>query len=378
MIKSDYLEDTQIVIIGAGAIGAALTYRLSQAGAQVTTVERRYPGSGITGNSFAWVNAWDKPPKHYTKLNNQSIRDHVELADELNGSWLRLEGGLHWEHANEAGRVKNLRDNIRQLRDWGTRVDKATPEEIMRDLEPDLWIDPNLVDEVYFVPKEGVIDPVSMAHSILHAGITRHGAKFIKGTVVGFKGAKGSVSGVVLEDGSELPADIVINACGNEADKVAALAGAYIPLAPTTGMTVSTPPAPVCLKRCCHSPEANMRPDGAGRLIIRNRDCDTWVEAGKIPAVDSELVNGIMDRARKILPNITEIPAESVRVGVRAIPADAISIVGFDPQVVGFYTVVTHSGITLSARLALLVTEDLTGGDVAELQPYRPSRFTRP
>jgi hypothetical protein len=38
------------------------------------------------------------------------------------------------------------------------------------------------------------------------------------------------------------------------------------------------------------------------------------------------------------------------------------------------YHVVTHSGVTLSARLALLVTEELTGGDTAPLEPYRPSR----
>ena len=32
----------------------------------------------------------------------------------------------------------------------------------------------------------------------------------------------------------------------------------------------------------------------------------------------------------------------------------------------------------LSARLALLVTEDLAGGDATDLEPYRPTRFTRP
>ena len=99
MFKSDYLKDTQIVIVGAGAIGSVLTYRLAQAGAQVTTVERKYSGSGITGNSFAWINAYEKTPKHYAKLNAQSIRDHEELAEELNGSWVRVQGGLHWEHA---------------------------------------------------------------------------------------------------------------------------------------------------------------------------------------------------------------------------------------------------------------------------------------
>ncbi len=35
----------------------------------------------------------------------------------------------------------------------------------------------------------------------------------------------------------------------------------------------------------------------------------------------------------------------------------------------------THSGITLAARLALLVTEELTGGDSTPLEAYRPARF---
>ncbi len=49
MTTSDYLRDARVVVIGAGAIGAALTYRLAQAGAKLTTIERRYPGAGTTG-----------------------------------------------------------------------------------------------------------------------------------------------------------------------------------------------------------------------------------------------------------------------------------------------------------------------------------------
>ncbi len=377
MLKTGSLTDARIVVIGAGAVGAAVTYRLAQAGAKVTTIERRYPGSGITSVSFAWINGFEKVPKHYHRLNVLSIRDHQDLADELNGRWVRVDGGLHWEHAAEADRVRTLHNTVRQLREWGQRVEQTNPEVVMRELAPDLWIDPAQVSEVFFMEREGVLDPVLFTHSVLHEAILRYGAKLEKATVTGLRGPKGAVDQVVLGDGRILSADVVINCAGPEADRVGALAGAKIPLAPTLGLTLGTPPAPVCLKQVVHSPEANFRPDGAGRLIIRTREVDTHLVAGETPPIESPIVQDVMERARKVLPGLTEIPVERVRVGTRSIPQDAISIVGFDPMVSGFYTVVTHSGITLSARLARLVTEDLSTGDCADLAPYRPSRFSK-
>ncbi len=57
-------------------------------------------------------------------------------------------------------------------------------------------------------------------------------------------------------------------------------------------------------------------------------------------------------------------------------PKDGHPIVGFEPEVTGLYELVMHSGITLSALMGLLVTEDLLGVDPPELAPYRPERFT--
>jgi glycine/D-amino acid oxidase-like deaminating enzyme len=87
----------------------------------------------------------------------------------------------------------------------------------------------------------------------------------------------------------------------------------------------------------------------------------------------------IIERARKeavaVMPGLAGVPVEAVRIGIRPMPRDGQPIVGFDPQISGLYSVVTHSGITLAARLALLVTEELSGGDTSELEPYRPTRF---
>jgi glycine/D-amino acid oxidase-like deaminating enzyme len=57
-------------------------------------------------------------------------------------------------------------------------------------------------------------------------------------------------------------------------------------------------------------------------------------------------------------------------------PADGQSIVGWLPGVRGLYVAVTHSGVTLGAHLARLITAELvTGAPADELAPYRPDRF---
>jgi hypothetical protein len=44
-----------------------------------------------------------------------------------------------------------MRKDVNRLREWGVRVDQTTPEIAMRELEPDLWIDPARVSVVYVV-----------------------------------------------------------------------------------------------------------------------------------------------------------------------------------------------------------------------------------
>ena len=68
------------------------------------------------------------------------------------------------------------------------------------------------------------------------------------------------------------------------------------------------------------------------------------------------------------------------RVCVRPMPADGQSIVGWLPGVGGVYVAVTHSGVTLGAHLAGLITAEVLGGArgtvSAGLAPFRPGRFT--
>jgi len=375
MASSDYLKDARLVVVGAGAIRTAPGYRLAQAGARVTTVERHFPGSGTTGSSFAYVNGTDKPPRSYHRLSVLSIRDHEDLADEVGGDWMHATGSLHWADGRNGARAAGLEQVMRRLLDWGMRVDRLSPELAMRELEPDAWIDPEAVATVFLVHRAGWLDPVAMAHGTMSAAAERYSARLVRGDVVALRSAGSAVHTVVLGDGRDLPADVVVNAAGPDAGRVATLAGAELSLERTPGLLIVTAPAPARLRHVIYAPGVNLRPDGGARLMVQRETLDSQAAEGSPLAVDDPLVREAMERARTVVPALPQVEAEAVRFGVRPMPRDGLPIVGFDRSVANLYHVVTHSGITLAARLALLVTEELTGGDSEPLEAYRPARF---
>ncbi len=247
-VESEFLRDAKIVVIGAGVVGAVTAYRLAQAGASVTIVERAFPGSGTSRRSFAWTNSFGKTPRDYHRLNARSIREHQDLARELNGDWYRLDGGIQWVNADDTDQVKRLHETVSRLRSWGYRVETLEPERVMREMEPDLFIDPDRVEEVFYTPYEGWVNGIGLAHGAVTSAVRQYGARLVHDEVVGLSGPEGAVDTVSLASGETLPADVVINAAGPDAAKVAELAGVDLQIRRQPGLLIATEPAPVTIR----------------------------------------------------------------------------------------------------------------------------------
>ena len=375
-IESTFLKDARIVIIGAGAIGSVLSYRLAQAGASVTVIERHYPGWGTTGNTFAWLNSFGKTPRDYHRLNVRSMRDHLELMRELDGDWAHFDGGLYWEHAANEAKTQKLQSTVKRLREWGYRVETVTPDQVMRELEPDLVIDPAQVNEIAYAPNEGWLNGVGLCHGALSSAIRRYGARYLSAEVVGFGGPEGTIDSVKLASGDVVHADAVINAAGPSAARVARLAGIELPMTRQPGLLIVTEPAPVALKRVVHAPQTWVHADGGGRLLLHREDYDERGASEQKPPITDPFCEQVVRNAEMLMPGLRGIHAEGVRLGVRPMPKDGHPIIGFDPEISGIYHVVMHSGVTLSVALGTLITEDLLGENPPELAPYRVERFT--
>src|SRR5712692_4515605 len=93
------MKGTEIIVVGAGCVGANVAYRLAERGARVTVLEASAPGSGTSRASFAWTNSFGKTPRDYHDLNVASMEEHTALAKELGGSWLHQDAEMAGEGA---------------------------------------------------------------------------------------------------------------------------------------------------------------------------------------------------------------------------------------------------------------------------------------
>ncbi len=370
----------RIIVIGSGIIGTSVAYRLGQGGADVTVLEERRIGGGTSSTSYAWVNACEKLSSHdYFRLNFAGRAAHARIAGELDGAvWYPRPGVLQWQGASaEAGGVdpSDQNDKFGILQDWGYPAELLDGKGLQR-LEPEIAAAALDSSPVIHYPEDGWCYPVLYAGAVAQAARQRHGVRFVSATVARIVVSGDRCSGVVLADGTTLDADIVVNCAGRWANDVLTNSVAPIPLAPTAGIVAYTLPAGIGLRRGLRTPAVNLRPDGAGRLLLRAGDLDKHVQPDAPAAVNQPLADELLARARALLPGLADVGLETWRIAIRPQPADGYSAIGPMPGLAGYYACVTHSGVTLAPFIGEAVAAELlTGATHGALAPFRPQRF---
>jgi len=365
------------VVIGAGVLGACVAARLSEAGIEVTLLERAQPGRAATRSSFAWLNANDKAPRAYHDLNHAGMRAWADLSASLGGAaWYRPAGNIEWAE-DTPGRAR-LAARVRRLAGWGYPARLVGIAEAA-ELEPSLRL-PATVAQVAWFPGEGYLltEPLVARLVGLAAG---HGATLLTGEpgrVTGLGGAVRTAAGQLI------PADAVVCCAGRWVPELTALAGAAcpVPLVPwaepgaaAPGLVVLAgpvePPGPA---RVVHAPDVYLRPHAGGLVHLEAPDAAVDLHT---PEADlRRWADELLRRARRAVRGLAGAAVAGYRVCVRPMPTDGQSIVGWLPGTDGLYVAVTHSGVTLAAHLARLITAELvSGAPAADLAPYRPGRF---
>ncbi len=377
------LRPRRCVVIGAGLLGTCLAARLAEAGIGVTLVEQAQPGHAATRSSFAWLNANDKKPHAYHNLNHAGMRAWAGLSASLGGAaWYRPAGNIEWAPTG-AGRAQ-LGARVRRLAGWGYPARLVDAAEAAG-LEPSLRL-PTPVPAFAWFPDEGYLLTEPLIGQ-LAGRAAQHGATLLTGEpgrVVGLDVSGGAVRAVRTAAGEVIPADAVVCCAGRWVPGLAALAGAAcpVPLVPwaTPGATAPglavrvgpvTPPGPV---RVVHTPQVCLRPHSGG--LVHLEAPDAMVDLHTPEPELRRWAHELLHRARRAVGGLDDAGVVGYRVCVRPMPADGRSIVGWLPGIGGLYVVVTHSGVTLGAHLAQLVTAELVSGTAAaEIAPYRPDRF---
>ena len=255
------LKGADVVVVGAGCVGANVAYRLAERGATVTVLDAGAPGAGTSGASFAWTNSFNKTPRDYHDLNVSSMEEHAVLAKELGGGgWLHQDGALAWEEG-PAG-LARLGQAVERLAGWGYAVERISPRQA-RELEPDLHIAPG-VEHVVWTPGEGYVEAVPFIGALL-AEATRRGARILPGRrVTGVIRSGARVQGVSTEGGDRFEAQVVVDCAGVAMDEIARLAGVAIPIDRVPGRLIYTAPVATTLRRPIHAPGCHFGRTAAG------------------------------------------------------------------------------------------------------------------
>ncbi|MDQ3660524.1 MAG: FAD-binding oxidoreductase [Actinomycetota bacterium] len=362
-----------LVIIGAGIVGAATAYSLTEAGAQVEVLEASDVAAGTTAATFAVDVSRVKTPRSLYDLAVAGIHEHSGLESSWGEApWLHHSPTLEWDHSAEG--AARLRKRMVRLRDWGYPAEWVSRAEA-RELEPALELPATVPDEIALFPQGAWYQPGLLSRALLDRAQSRGACLHVHDPVSALETARGRITMVRTASGRRIEADAVVNCAGPDAANVAALANARLPLRRVPGLVATAICNRIRLRTILHAGDLNVRPDGDGRVLLHS-----WAQDAKLASADGsddrlETGRRLLHQAQTLLFEMVSAELQEVRVGVRPVPPDGLPLVGFTAEVDNLYVVVSHSAVHLAPLLGRLAARELTLGPDDRLEPFRPTRF---
>ena len=225
-----------VVVIGAGVVGAACAYFAARAGLRVVVVDRGPVAGGTTSAGEGNILVSDKVPGPELELALYAQRIWRTDLGEHGARWeLEAKGGL--VVARTATALATLRRLAAAQRAAGVLCSDLDGDRLA-DHEP--WLAEDLAGAVLY-PQDAQVQPMLAAAHLIRLARDA-GAQLITGAAVtAYLRVGDRVLGVRTTAGDH-PAAHVINAAGTWAGEVAALGGVEVPVRPRRGFVLVTQP----------------------------------------------------------------------------------------------------------------------------------------
>lgn len=216
------------VIIGGGIVGCSIAYHLAKAGwSDIVLLEKGELTSGTTFHSVGLVTQF-RTSNALMKLQNYSIALYDELKGQVGDAlgWYQV-GSLRL--ASSEAQYKNLQRNISRAKGLGLNVEMISPTETKK-IFPPMTIQ-NLYGAVH-IPDDGWLDPNGITRELARRA-KAYGAEIRTGVRVTNveRDARGCICAAQTEQG-RIETEIVINAAGQWAPRIAEMVGTHLPLTP--------------------------------------------------------------------------------------------------------------------------------------------------
>ena len=375
-----------VVVIGAGIVGAACCYYLARAGLKVVVIERGAVAAGTTGAGEGNILVSDKEPGPELELAQLSVRLWRQLDDELGpDAELEPKGGLVVAAGPEERR--QLDDFAAAQAAAGVKV-RTVGHAGLRDLEP--YLADGLAGGVLY-PEDMQVQPMMAAALMLRAARDLGAELRLHEEVTAIETAAGRVAGVRTSTGG-LSAGLVVNAAGTWAGELAARAGLALPVLPRRGFIVVTEPLPRMIRHKVYTADyvANVASGSAGLEI------STVVEATASGTVligasrervgfdrtsSMKIVGTLAAQAVRLFPVLAGVRAIRFYRGFRPYCPDHLPVIGSDARLPGLLHACGHegAGVGLAPATGHLIAQIVTGQTApVSLAPFDPGRFEEP
>ncbi len=380
MSSKSALAKTDILVIGAGVMGASIAHQLNrQTDKRITVIDQSAPLGGMSGRSFGQVRL------HYSNalLLNMAMRGY-----EFFQNWTREIGYGNAGYVQMGyllivveKQLEALQRNVELARSLGIDTRFVEPEEI-KALEPALNTQ-GLVGGAYD-PEGGYIDVTRIVLSLLTAA-QEGGVRLMSGLrAEAIVTEGGRVAGVSTQDGL-IKAPIIINATGSWAGELLAPLGVDLLMEPRRldTMYLRQPPGRSQIGCCITDGNSNVaiRPDMGRDILVAAYPPEMPLATDPAEANneqgDAEHLVRIRASLAERLPDFCDAePIRSVS-GTYDITPDWHPILGWVPDVEGLYLAAGFSGHGL--KLAPAVGECVAAEVLGKPPPFdiRPLRFER-
>jgi glycine cleavage system aminomethyltransferase T/glycine/D-amino acid oxidase-like deaminating enzyme len=374
----------RVVVIGAGIVGNSMAFHLAKQGwRDIVLVEKGTlpnPG-GSTGHASNFIFLTDHS-KEMTAFTADSVRQYKELGV------LTETGGI--EVARTPERMQELTRRMSSSLAWGIEGVKLLDPAEVKAMVP--FIDESVILGGFYTEGVAVVDSLQ-AGTLMRQAAQEMGALTISaGTeVTGIDIEAGRVTRVRTDHG-DIETDTVVIACGIWSPRIAAMAGASIPLTPAVHQMMDVGPVP----RFEHTTsevgfpivrdvDTNMyeRQHGTGFEIGSYAHRAILMDAEDIPSIAASALSPTMlpftkedfdpqlEDALELFPEIVGDESVGVKLainGLLSLTPDGNPIIGETPEVKGLWSVAAV-WIKEAPGIAKTVAEWMTSGE-PEIDPH--------
>ncbi len=389
---SELPDRAQVVVIGAGIVGNAIVGHLADHGWKEIVLLDKGPlpdPGGSTGHASNFIFPVDHG-KELAMLTLDSQRQYEEMGVNT------APGGI--EVARTEQRMEELRRRMASAKAWGIDAELIGPDRI-KELVP--FVNTDILLGGFYTPSVSVVDSLQ-AGTVMRQRAIDAGALTVAANteVTGIDVENGRVRRVRTDRG-DIECEYVVVACGVWSPRIAAMAGATIPLVPAVHQMIDVGPIPELEQTraeiafpIVRDMDTNMyeRQNGgdmevgsyAHRPIFHHPDEIPSIEQAQLSPTQlpftSDDFDPQMEDALELMPELLNTPGAGVKHainGLLSLTPDGGPLLGETPEVKGLWSAAAvwiKEGPGVGRMIAQWMTDgapeiDPHGADIARFTP---------